>query len=144
MEEEKQPIKTDDITTRYLKQLIIPFLIAVIFEIAAQFLPNSNMVVWLANFFLLLYLAWLIQKDKQVKNQGIFWIGFATFLLLDLVVAFAKLVINWQFWYFLNLLTEPLIYAIIGGALTYLAVVGYQKLFPVKPVKEAESKNNKQ
>lgn len=102
------------------------------------------MVVWLANFFLLLYLAWLIQKDKQVKNQGIFWIGFATFLLLDLVVAFAKLVINWQFWYFLNLLTEPLIYAIIGGALTYLAVVGYQKLFPVKPVKEAESKNNKQ
>ncbi|MFH1536586.1 MAG: hypothetical protein ABID45_01200 [Patescibacteria group bacterium] len=123
-------IKTEnnDLTSLYFKKLLLPGLVALIFEIAALFLDNSLMLIWLANSGLILYISWTISNDKKANIKNSFWIPFTALLIISFIVALTKLFIYWKFWYFLNLLTEPLIYAIIGGVICYLIILVISKL----------------
>ena len=125
---EQPKTNQNQIAITYLRKLFLPGLIALIFETAALFLDNSLMLIWLANIGLIAYIIWLLKKDSKITPNLCFWVGFATFLIVSFLLSVAKLIIYWKFWYFLNLVTEPLIYAILGGVICYLTFLIINKV----------------
>ena len=75
---------------------------------------------------MLAYVSWKLYEEKA-SPQTAFWALFVAMLIITFLVAVVKLFINFKFVYFLNLITEPLIYAIIGGALGYLVILALSK-----------------
>jgi len=111
---------------KYFRTFFLPGLIAAIFAISAQFIDNTFWISLIAYTALLAYISWKLYEEK-VDPIISFWTLFVAMLLITFLVAAIKLVLNFKFVYFLNLITEPLIYAIIGGALGYLVMLALKK-----------------
>ena len=118
--------ETQTLAEKYFRTFFLPGLIAVVFAISAQFIDNTFWISLIAYIALLAYVSWKLYEEKA-SPQTAFWALFVAMLIITFLVAVVKLFINFKFVYFLNLITEPLIYAIIGGALGYLVILALSK-----------------
>ncbi|MBU0732135.1 hypothetical protein KKC88_04620 [Patescibacteria group bacterium] len=113
---------TQALAEKYFRTFFLPGIIATIFAVSAQFIDNTFWISLIAYVALLMYVSWRLYEEKASPKIS-FWAMFVAMLMITFLVAVVKLVINFKFVYFLNLITEPLIYAIIGGALGYLVML---------------------
>ena len=118
----KKEQDTQTIAEKYFRMFFLPGFIAAIFAILAQFIENTFWVAIIAYLCLLIYIVWKLYEDKATPKIG-FWTYFVSLLIITFFVALIKLAINFKFIYFLNLITEPLIYAILGGLVCYLIML---------------------
>lgn len=106
-----------------------PFILVLIFEIAALFLDNSEILIWLANLCFLGYAVYLMNKDRSNSLAVVAWTGGVTIFLLSFTVSTVELILNFKFWYLFNLITEPLIYACVGAGLSSFMYLINKKYF---------------
>jgi len=111
-EEEKQ-------IGQYIKTLWWPIILTLIFEIAALFTNNASGLIIAADIFLVLY---MIVKAQIVSHKIAAWLGGIVIGIIALIVAVAEFVINFKFYYFFNIIVEPIIYG-AGAALLSSGIV---------------------
>lgn len=118
--------ETEALAEKYFRAFFLPGLIATVFAVSAQFLENTFWICLVAYAGLLTYVAWKLYEEKASPSTA-FWTMFTAMLIVVFAVAVVKLAVHFKFIYFLNLVTEPLIYAIIGGALAYLVISALER-----------------
>lgn len=111
-EEEKQ-------IGQYIKILWWPIILTLVFEIAALFTNNASVLIVAADIFLVLY---MIVKAQIINHKIAAWLGGIVIGIIALIVAVAEFVINFKFYYFFNIIVEPIIYG-AGAALLSSGIV---------------------
>lgn len=98
---------------QYLKVLWWPIALTLIFEIASLFSKNSDTLIIAADIFLVIY---IIIKTPIANHKMAAWLGGIIIGLITLIVATIEFISNLKFYYFFNIIVEPIIYG-TGAAL---------------------------
>jgi len=112
-----------------------PFLLALIFQICAIFIDASDLLFWLANGALYLYLLVIIRKFPNQKIQLAASLGAIATLLLTFFTNLIKLFFDFKVWKIFSLITEPILYAFYGTLIFGLAIMIINKIKLRKEVK---------
>lgn len=98
---------------QYLKILWWPIVLTLIFEIASLFSKNSDTLIIAADIFLVIY---IIVKTQVASHKIAAWLNGIIIGLVTLIVAAIEFITNLKFYYFFNIIVEPIIYG-TGAAL---------------------------
>jgi hypothetical protein len=114
-----------------LRTMIIPLLLATLFEIYLYVDGHRTDLVWAADviaFGVIAYL--LIDRRKRTAEEVAYTCGVAG-ILLGLIAAITQIVLNpTSFYLWFKLITHPLLAGVVGVLSGYLAAVGFRMIFP--------------
>lgn len=107
--------------TQLLHIMAKPLLITAIFIIIAMLASEANYTVTLANLIMFAYIGWTLYA-KHHKNQDEATIaGAVSGISIGFIVAVVRFITLHKFWNFFGLITQPIIWLIIGIGCTSLA-----------------------
>lgn len=125
----------------YFKIIRIPVVLAIVIEILAHFTANTFYLIWLVNFIVFVYISWYLIKKHQAPFFQIVVASTMAGIIIGVCVALFKLIWFRHFYLIFNLITEPMITAIVGigiSALTFLII----KNISQKNIKKSKKINN--